>query len=122
MARAPAKQSKAEEKATIDRSRWQDSKISKAPPQLPNKEYVRKIRQIYWRAVERRLKREPTLTGAQRDVLFCIIGRLPNKEIASKPLGSMPGDGVPSESLYPLLLDLNLSKFRFDLFDFLLFR
>src|SRR5215472_7541560 len=84
MARVPAKQSEPQEKTTIDRSRWQESKISKAPPQLPNKEYVEKTRQIYLRAVETRLKRETILTGAQRDVLFCIIGRLSNKEIAAK--------------------------------------
>ena len=84
MARAPAKQSEPQEKTTIDRSRWQEGMISKTPPQLPSKEYVEKTKQIYLQAVERRLKRETTLTGRQRDILFCIIGRLSNKEIAEK--------------------------------------
>jgi DNA-binding CsgD family transcriptional regulator len=84
MARTPAKQSKPQEKTTTDRSRWQEGMISKTPPQLPNKEYVEKTQQIYLRAVERRLKRETILTGRQRDILICIIGRLSNKEIAAK--------------------------------------
>jgi hypothetical protein len=45
MAQAPAKQSKPERKTTIDRSRWQEGMISKAPPQLPNEGYVEKTRQ-----------------------------------------------------------------------------
>jgi DNA-binding NarL/FixJ family response regulator len=80
----PAKQSRPQGRTTIDRSRWQEGMISKAPPQLPNKEYVEKTRQVYLRAVETRLKRETILTGRQRDILFCIIGRLSNKEIAAK--------------------------------------
>jgi DNA-binding CsgD family transcriptional regulator len=84
MARAPAKQSKPQEKTTIDRLRWQEGMISKSPPQLPNKEYVEKTQQIYLRAVERRMQRETILTGRQRDILFCIMGRLSNKEIAEK--------------------------------------
>lgn len=69
---------------TIDRSRWEEGMISKAPPKVPNEEYVEKTRQIYLRAVERRLKRENTLTGRQRDILFCIMARFSNKEIAAK--------------------------------------
>ncbi len=69
---------------TIDRSRWEEGMISKAPPKFPNEEYVEKTRQIYLRAVERRLKRENTLTGRQRDILFCIMARFSNKEIAAK--------------------------------------
>ena len=84
MKQTQAKQSEPRGKTTIDRSRWQEGMISNTPPQLPNKEYVEKTRQIYLRAVERRLKRETILTGRQRDILFCIIGRLNNKEIAGK--------------------------------------
>jgi DNA-binding CsgD family transcriptional regulator len=84
MARAPAIQSKPQEKSTIDRSRWQEGMISKTPPQLPNKEYVEKTRQIYLQAVERRLQRETILTGRQRDILICIVCRLSNKQIAEK--------------------------------------
>jgi DNA-binding CsgD family transcriptional regulator len=74
----------ARKKTTIDRSRWQEGMISKTPPQLPNKEYVEKTRQIYRRAVERRLERETILTGRQRDILICIVARLSNKEIGEK--------------------------------------
>jgi len=84
MARAPAKQAKPQEETTIDRSRWQEGMISKVPPPLPNKEYVEKTRQIYLRAVERRLQRETILTGRQRDILICIVCRLSNKQIAEK--------------------------------------
>ena len=69
---------------TIDRSRWEEGMISKTPPKFPNEEYVEKTRQIYLRAVERRMKRETTLTGRQRDILFCIMARFSNKEIAAK--------------------------------------
>jgi hypothetical protein len=51
--------------------------ITKAPPQLPDKEYVEKTRQIYLMAIERRLKRETILTGRQRDILICIVGVSP---------------------------------------------
>ena len=84
MTRKPAKELSPRAKTTVDRSRWQEGMISKTPPQLPNKEYVEKTRQIYLRAVERRMERETILTGRQRDILFCIIGRLSNKEIAEK--------------------------------------
>jgi DNA-binding CsgD family transcriptional regulator len=84
MAQTQAKQSEPQGKATIDRSRWQEGMITKTPPPRPNKEYVEKTRQIYLRAVERRLKRETILTGRQRDILVCIIGRFSNKQIAEK--------------------------------------
>ena len=84
MAQAQAKKSKPQGKTTKHRWRGQEGAMSKAPPQLPNKEYVEKTRQIYLRAVGRRLKREAILTGRQRDILFCIVCRLSNKQIAEK--------------------------------------
>jgi DNA-binding CsgD family transcriptional regulator len=84
MAQTQAKQSEPQGKTPIDRSHWQEGMISKTPPQLPNKKYMEKTRQIYLRAVERRMQRETILTGRQRNILFCIIGRLSNKEIAEK--------------------------------------
>lgn len=84
MAQTQAKQSEPQKKTTIDRSRWQEGMISEAPPQVPNKEYLETTQRLYLRAVERRMQRETTLTGRQRDILFCIIGRLSNKQIAEK--------------------------------------
>jgi DNA-binding CsgD family transcriptional regulator len=84
MAQTQAKQSEPHKKTTIDRWRGQEGAISKAPPQLPNKEYVETTRRIYLRAVERRLEREAILTGRQRDILICIVCRLSNKQIAEK--------------------------------------
>jgi DNA-binding CsgD family transcriptional regulator len=81
MAQTQAKQSEPQGK---NRWRGQEGTITKAPPQLPDKEYVEKTRQIYLMAVERRLKRETILTGRQRDILICIVVRLSNKEIAEK--------------------------------------
>ncbi|MGA7625614.1 MAG: helix-turn-helix transcriptional regulator [Candidatus Acidiferrales bacterium] len=84
MARKSPEQSKSQERTAVDRSRWQEGMIAKTPPPPNDKIYVKKTRQVYLRAVERRLKRESILTGRQRDILFCIIGRLSNKEIAGK--------------------------------------
>src|SRR3974390_2442147 len=81
MAQTQAKQSEPQGK---NRWRAQEGMITKAPPQLPDKEYVEKTRQIYLRAVERRLQRETILTGRQRDILICIVARFSNKEIAAK--------------------------------------
>ena len=84
MAQTQAKQSEPQEKSTINRWRGQEGAITKAPPQLPNEEYVERTRRIYLRAVERRLEREKILTGRQRDILICIVARLSNKEIGEK--------------------------------------
>ena len=84
MAQTQAKQSEPREKSAINRWRGQEGAITKAPPQLPNEEYVETTRRIYLRAVERRLERETILTGRQRDILICIVARLSNKQIAEK--------------------------------------
>jgi len=84
MAQMQAKQSEPQKKTTIDRSRWQEGMISKTPTQSPNKEYIETTQRLYLRAVERRMERETTLTGRQRDILLCIVGRLSNKEIGEK--------------------------------------
>lgn len=84
MAQTQAKQSEPQGKTAISRWRGQEGAITKAPPQVRNDEYVEKTRQIYLRAVERRLERELLLTGRQRDILICIVCRLSNKQIAEK--------------------------------------
>jgi DNA-binding CsgD family transcriptional regulator len=83
MAQAQGKQSEPQENPK-NRWRGQEGAITKAPPHLPNEEYVETTRRIYLRAVERRLERERILTGRQRDILILIVGRLSNKQIAEK--------------------------------------
>lgn len=84
MAQMQPKQSEPQRKAAINRWRGQEGAITKAPPQVRDEEYVEKTRQIYLRAVERRLERELLLTGRQRDILICIVARFSNKQIAEK--------------------------------------
>lgn len=71
-------------KLASPRLRWQEGMISRTLPPPTDEKYVSETQALYIRAVAMRLKRENRLTGRQRDIVYCVIARFSNKEIAAK--------------------------------------